>query len=944
MMVAMITAVMAIWNSSRAITASALFTIIGLGPVYGQSMCGVNVYDEESGSTAVPCISVVHDSIAPSVQMRYVKATHEVIVAPENEGTHLMPKVKLEVYPTDLSLHLLDTTDAFGQYDLVEVSILFPEALDTMFRNHFMSRFIHEWSSVWGAGEPAAFPYCDTCTLNPFDPDEVDAWVISERWDNQQQTWVDGKRTNGFYYVDFKRTIEATPPYMEHDSLGKFNWTPLPDEPQFIDQLREFRGRIAFADTGTYRLTAMSWADGFHQSEPVIVQVAGSSSKGYVQVDPVQERHLVLGNGELHFPCGPNLQANARRSKVPLANPGQIDYVLVGYTSDCTEILQPDSLDWCKTNETIWAVSEYSARPLHQAFFLVLHDELDQLQQAGVKSCRIMAQPWSFELEYQTLGDYSPSMHRAWELDELLRKARDTDVIIQWNLQGQSPFVYDYFNHRHASWGDGESNSTKDSYCYHDELDSINHPIDFFKSNEAQKWYRKKLRYFFARYGWSLNIGVVELFSEISGIEFQSNDTLIVQPYEDECNSQHLDYVESIRDWQINTMTYLRDTLDVHNHPIAVSYLSNGVNALDSSPDFADVYCQSCYTTDYLDIASSNQEPINQQSLERPAYCSELGFGKAVRSEMGKLNVQLLQSKATAARRAGAGFDWFSTTGVESGLLETQGLLTDYAISSSELLNSQINAVEGIANFEWFSSDNDSAFSIIYGNAATAQGVISSGIIFNETYSHVQALDFTNESILTSLSCFLDEYTVTDFSEDYLSFAPADLQLTSNFIQHLLPGSFVFDPVTHEQWNVDSISTNGLNTESCLNADGSHHLFFYFHKDNQKSTSGAQFVENSPIALDLPGTIGIGLLEKQPELSNDCENPVIHPNPATIEICAKSCTPELLTELKCYIFDLHGKHVAQWSSCSSCLPVAGLLPGIYLMHCSDGAKHKIAIQ
>ena len=933
MMVAMITAVMAIWNSSRAITASALFTIIGLGPVYGQSMCGVNVYDEESGSTAVPCISVVHDSIAPSVQMRYVKATHEVIVAPENEGTHLMPKVKLEVYPTDLSLHLLDTTDAFGQYDLVEVSILFPEALDTMFRNHFMSRFIHEWSSVWGAGEPAAFPYCDTCTLNPFDPDEVDAWVISERWDNQQQTWVDGKRTNGFYYVDFKRTIEATPPYMEHDSLGKFNWTPLPDEPQFIDQLREFRGRIAFADTGTYRLTAMSWADGFHQSEPVIVQVAGSSSKGYVQVDPVHERHLVLGNGELHFPCGPNLQANARRSKVPLANPGQIDYVLVGYTSDCTEILQPDSLDWCKTNETIWAVSEYSARPLHQAFFLVLHDELDQLQQAGVKSCRIMAQPWSFELEYQTLGDYSPSMHRAWELDELLRKARDTDVIIQWNLQGQSPFVYDYFNHRHASWGDGESNSTKDSYCYHDELDSINHPIDFFKSNEAQKWYRKKLRYFFARYGWSLNIGVVELFSEISGIEFQSNDTLIVQPYEDECNSQHLDYVESIRDWQINTMTYLRDTLDVHNHPIAVSYLSNGVNALDSSPDFADVYCQSCYTTDYLDIASSNQEPINQQSLERPAYCSELGFGKAVRSEMGKLNVQLLQSKATAARRAGAGFDWFSTVGVDEELLTTQGMLTDWSTTFQN--NSIATTTTSLNHFLEadlvnFISSSSVQFPICYVD----------GIAFNEEYNFEMALWNQEPIDFFSLFCELDSLTVQKIESSLDSYAYQPTNLTPSTFQQLMPSSFVFDPVTHQKWEIDSLGTEGWDSNSVFDVNGSQHLAFHLKLDLLKY----MVVEQANTPASALGRESFPAEGFPTNLSWLKDETTIHPNPASSEICAMGIKENGGSIHGCILHNLNGGVAEHWNSIENCLPIDHLAPGLYFLVCSDGSKHKIAIE
>jgi len=917
-----------------------LFSVAWRGQACGQAPCNVTTFDEGAAGPELPCTLLVDGSISESNQTRYVQATQEVVVTPGANGTHVMPRVKLEVRPADLGLRVLDSAAVFGQYDLVEVSIPFPAALDTLFRNHFMARYIHEWSSVWGAGDPAAYSYCDTCTLNPFDPEEVDVWVISERW--QEGAWADRKRTNGFYYVDFQRTIEASSPYMEHDSLGKLNWTPLPNELQFIDQLREFRGRMAFADTGIYRLTAMSWADGFHQSEPILVEVVASASKGYVQVDSAHPQYLMFGNEELHFPCGPNLQANARRSKVPLAEPNETESVLVAYDAGCNAITAIDSLNWCKRNETEWAVNEYGHTPIHQAFFLALHDELDQLQQAGVKSCRIMAQPWSFELEYQTLGDYSPSMHRAWELDELLGKARETDVVIQWNLQGQSPFNYNYFNHSCASWGDGESDTTKDSYCYRDEL-LLEHPIEFFSSDSAQTWYRKKLRYFFARYGWSPNIGVIELFSEISGTEFQTDSTALVRPYEQDTIPQHTAYVNALENWQISTLAYLRDTLHVNNHPLAVSYLHNGVDPVDASPEFADVYCQSCYTTDYTDIAGINNEPINQQSLTRPAYCSELGFGTAIRSEMGKLNVQLLQSKATAARRAGAGFDWYSTMGVDEGLLTTQGMLTNYSEFSSELQNSQINILTDIANFDWFSSNNDSVFSIIYGNAAAAQGIISSGIVFNQTYSLFHAVDLTSQSVTDSLACALSDSITAGMLNSFFLFISENLQLSSNYQQNLRPASFVFDPVTHQQWSIDSISTNGWDAEACLDASGSQHLFFYFDRDNQKSIARPLISTVGQVALTSPSTIDIVRVEDLPEFSPECEKPVIHPNPATFEICANSCNPDLLTDLQCRIYDVYGNYTSHWSSCSICHPVEGLSPGMYIVTCSDGSKHQITI-
>ena len=919
--------------ASMRLAAWVLFSVAWRGQACGQAPCNVTTFDEGAAGPELPCTLLVDGSISESNQTRYVQATQEVVVTPGANGTHVMPQVKLEVRPADLGLNVLDTTAVFGQYDLVEVSIPFPAALDTLFRNHFMARYIHEWSSVWGAGDPAAYSYCDTCTLNPFDPEEVDVWIISERW--QDGAWVDRKRTNGFYYVDFQRTLEASPPYMEHDSLGKFNWTPLPNELQFIDQLREFRGRMAFAETGTYRLTAMSWADGFHQSEPILVEVVASASKGYVQVDSAHPQYLMFGNKELHFPCGPNLQANARRSKVPLAEPNETESVLVAYDADCNAITAIDSLNWCKRKETEWAVNEYGHTPIHQAFFLALHDELDQLQQAGVKSCRIMAQPWSFELEYQTLGDYSPSMHRAWELDELLRKARETDVVIQWNLQGQSPFNYNYFNHRYASWGDGESGTTKDSYCYRDEL-LLEHPIEFFSSDSAQTWYRKKLRYFFARYGWSPNIGVIELFSEISGTEFQTDSTALVRPYEQDTIPQHTAYVNAIENWQISTLAYLRDTLHVNNHPLAVSYLHNGVDPVDASPEFADVYCQSCYTTDYTDIAGINNEPINQQSLTRPAYCSELGFGTAIRSEMGKLNVQLLQSKATAARRAGAGFDWYSTMGVDEGLLTTQGMLTNYKDSIK-------------INFsDWYCLSVDSIQSESFSSLGTDLIVehkcnhyfmgyeYCAGIIFNSSFGHVQALRYFDSEMIDSLNCALQtDYNVTDIEYTHIQ-----VSLSQDIRDQLMPGSYMFDPVSGQSWEIDSTNTNGMNLDSCFLTTGSQHLLFLLKIDLLKSTPASQL--NNPVSNFGSESIEIAAVPIEERPQN--KKVTFYPNPASNEICFKGDTESGSIISSCLLYDRNGRLVGIWKSLESCLPTDHLEPGMYFLICSDGSIQKIAIE
>jgi hypothetical protein len=546
-----------------------------------------------------------------------------------------------------------------------------------------MNSYITEWTESWG-NEALDFSYCDTCLLNPFDPDVADVWLISERWDDSLEEWVDPKRTNAFYYVQFDRNHNVTSNYMAHDSLGYFDWTPLPNQPEFLHQNREFRGRLAYRDSGTYRITARAWAEGYHQSEPVIVQIVHSESPGYVRVHPENPTFLSFENGELHYPCGPNIQVNGRIEKVPLWSSS--DYLEIKPVVDFNcDIIGVDSVYYSnlKVNQTNWSINEWGKAPLHQAQFLALHDQISSIAGSGVSSCRIVCQPWSFELEYSLLGDYSGSMHRIWELDKLIERVSDSNLTIQWNLQSQIPLNHNPYLLRYHGWGSTSVSDTVEQsiYCYHNPATlGINDPVEFFQNEDAKQWYKKKLRYFFARFGFSTAIGVIEVYSEISGVEKQNSDLSISHPYvaHQDANLQ-AEYVDAIDAWQSDILSYIQNDLNASRHPIAVSYLTDGPNDSDSSYQLADVYCQSCYTSAY-DFFETPSVFVSQNEL-KPTYCSEIGLGYSPISDLGARNAQILQATATYNQFAGCGFDWVGTIRTDTTILKTEAGLKDFADS-----------------------------------------------------------------------------------------------------------------------------------------------------------------------------------------------------------------------------------------------------------------------
>ena len=188
-------------------------------------------------------------------------------------------------------------------------------------------------------------------------------------------------------------------------------------------------------------------------------------------------------------------------------------------------------------------------------------EQLRKYAEGGMNIFRTIMYPTGTEIEWEELGDYSQRMHMAQELDKIVALAEEKDVMLIWNLQ----IHYTFQNAKNAygvnwSW---DRNMNGFDFCYKQLLGSDN-PLDFFESEDAKRYYKQRLRYIMSRWGYSANIGVFELFSEISNVGTQRAD--------------HNDFYRTgdnwiiYRDWQVEMANYLKSLHQGQIHLVTGSF------------------------------------------------------------------------------------------------------------------------------------------------------------------------------------------------------------------------------------------------------------------------------------------------------------------------------------------------------------------------------------
>lgn len=208
---------------------------------------------------------------------------------------------------------------------------------------------------------------------------------------------------------------------------------------------------------------------------------------------------------------------------------------------------------------------------------------MKEYAEGGMNSFRTIMYPTGTEIEWEILGDYSGRMSMAFELDKILSMAEEEDVMLFWNLQIHYTFQYAK-NAYGVNWSWDRKMNGYD-FCYKTILESDD-PLEFFKNVEAKKYYKQRLRYILSRWGYSANIGVFELFSEISNV---------VTPKADNSDYYRMDdHWRLYRDWQVEMAQYIKSHYNGQLHLVTGSFAGERIERDD------------VYESKAMDLMSSN--------------------------------------------------------------------------------------------------------------------------------------------------------------------------------------------------------------------------------------------------------------------------------------------------------------------------------------------------
>ncbi len=408
--------------------------------------------------------------------------------------------------------------------------------------------------------------------LNPFNPDEVDVYADFSRY--SATGLVSTQRVNGFYYEQYARDIANN------------DWDTLTTE-------HNFRIRFAPKEIGTYRCRVSAEIDG----------------------------HGVMDAYEFTFSC------------VPSSNPG---FMRVGdnkrYFRLGEEPFYPIAQNIVGPNG-IGGTQEWEAVPVAVNRYTEYETLLEQYAATGGNYYRYIVSPWQSDIEFEHLGNYSKRMTNAWEFDNIINKSKELGLYMHYNMAIHYSFeITNGYAMTFWDWsakGDPKNIHPNEcfrendiGYCYRNELDMLD-PVEFLTDSTARVFYKRRLRYMVSRWGYSTNIGSMELMSEInnfgnqhelafvvpgdpsSGCDGSPDSTAHFSPYRNPVEPDGSYYRMDLFNWQHEMMAYIRDDLDHKQHPFTACY--TGGPASDDP----------IYESGYVDIPSYNYYRKSVDNFEK---------------------------------------------------------------------------------------------------------------------------------------------------------------------------------------------------------------------------------------------------------------------------------------------------------------------------------------
>ncbi len=541
---------------------------------------------------------------------------------------------------------------------------------------------------------------------------------------------------------------------------------------------------------------------------------------------------------------------------------GKPDYVRTGENGKYFKIGGDPFYTWGLNMPTQGRNTAYDAsigaRPKDYNLYF---EQLRELKNAGGNYFRYMNQPYSTEIEFEHLGDYSDRMFRAWEMDRVIDSLETLDLRMHWCLSYNLPTSYTgIFNQFWWDWSStGEAGITcvplpggfpdDEGYCYHtDSVYGVMTVDSFFTDTDLLRFHKNRMRYIISRWGHSTRIGTFDFMNEInfSGIQFAIDSTTCqtrpdiweVKPY-----FHDPAYAQAVSHWQGEMARYIKDDLEHTDHLLTAHYggppnevpnspyefppgeggiEEEGISTLAGDSSFINPYIDICGWSDYEESIKHYEWAVSEieyyrnthtSTLNKPFYFVEIGNGTHYCDDLFSYKQMFIMSLFTGA--AGAGLPWGYNNSID------QWELTSERLEGWEPLQYMPLHLAGVdlnhdnwSPAKWVSTSNKSE--IVYLKNQISDATKAIGIINNRTvnrYTMRESWCDWDENGISNCDCLDDS---VDF---FMNFSPEWRDRVE--IGPVGPGNELkiggLDPYKSyivEYFNVQTGSMNGIETKT----------------------------------------------------------------------------------------------------------------------------------
>lgn len=457
-------------------------------------------------------------------------------------------------------------------------------------------------------------------TINPYDREDLNIQADFYRIQPMSKAWEGPLHKEAFYFQDFER-------YIDEDNYQNSKWIKkTTDNP--------FRIRFTPREQGQWVCVFTIEVQGKEKAKAFfkfwVLPTEDSKSKDFLFVDSNKNYFATYnhkGIKEGFFGVGQNI-------------PDVSCY-------DCQNLPCAGLEMYCGENTDM---------PLYPEVYRRYLQELDEASANGVNYFRTLIAPYNFEIEFEEINDYTGRLNCAWELDQVIQKLKENEMRVHLNLQVHyvldMPNLFSIQSWDWTGYNDqrGCSIPGDRGYCYHTDL-GLKESLLFFTNERAKYHYKNRLRYLISRYGYSSNIGLLELFSEINGFGAKpvmkvenrnGNRGCYYQGYDWGDKYYKRDSVPNILEtWQKEMFHYIKNELGHTDHMTTVSYTGypytdtatpyyGGCDVVGGDSiyfsDLVDLWTFNFYSNDVL--KNKHAEGFANQfgeALDKPLMYSEIG-------------------------------------------------------------------------------------------------------------------------------------------------------------------------------------------------------------------------------------------------------------------------------------------------------------------------------